>query len=1090
MFNRDNINKAFIISPPYSPLSIYIPPEKINIEHIKKNGKLLDDNQIGEIWELREKDRRDPKTAKQHYYRKKELNQKIEERTGNKPSINYSVIFSPTEDNIHENMSIVYPIIMGEGGISKIKYAQMVMMPSTQKQPVADTDFVVAKLTYNMNMNHSRIEPFIDKNIKRKKKPKLKKNLNLKNQNKKEKQKSKKRKPLFANPPPIKKTSSTLSQDVSKNAMSYSALKEKKSDLLHQKTKTLNFALLQEAVTEVDSQNLKNKTPDNELPILTTDNEEEIVSTLKFKQNPKPNPKVDEIANQIQMDDSEAYNEYKILKTIYKNNDQIFYFEQDSTKKGWHEILMMPLIVDSITLEELLDNYKKNNKRFSIQEALLIGLRFLKAYNELTDELLILHLDIKKENVMINPGTLELKIIDFNVSAIGQKGEHGLFFREKVNSGRVRGTPAYAHPSLIPYMLKTNPDVVLSTLENNPTLVARLIKKYPAFLPAFVQTLFRPIKKKVFTDSIQDTKVLEVIDYITPLLRGMDVAKKFAGAILSEIKADSVLGQYLIAHGHASFKQASKLNELNTLELLPPVHEDNSEYVDSEKDKSSKQSDNTSDINEEESEYINYTIQKEMYSASLILEDICENTHDIDNYFLQHMKLIIANLKNNKISLSQAITIWENLTIECLGQEAINNKKRDIIHIDCNKLYAFIKNRNIPDFGSLKDKEIVLVIDYHDSSLKQLTEIKKMFKEQGLLVKNQVKIRTPYALLTHTAAHKDKKLEKAIFNDKKKQLVKKKSDKHNIKSHDKAANNNDSPFLKPFLPPVKINEIKNKKSKNKEIPVLVRTGNQNYYDKILNQSKKAPPKTEINHEQLLVEKNDPVPINSNDLNSNSSPHEMIEPKSDSDVTKDVTKKVRQYRNHLNPQDRSQSYKGLKDKDTEKELVENTLKNNNPTPQSSPRYNATPINSPTVSPPTQHRVKNPKSPQVKHRDKSHPFIMSSDNETTTPKSSDRPLDNNNIFNAVNLRRSSYTDNKTNPDRFNLFNSSQINLKPDPDNRDTDLKAQRRSSNPVKPSTPLSQHSIFPVTNPSDSIKPNTKTKLNQHQVEGLNITNKN
>lgn len=762
MFRKNNtdLNHPYLISPPTSHWhSIYFPPKKVNINHLEENGKLLSDEQIAAVQQYREEDNnKNNNEVQAKYYSKKELNAVLEKYFDNPPNIKYSVIFIPEANSKNEKMYAVYlgrskKKQLGIGAYGTVKFNQNL---AANKENPEDTDWIVEKVIQKITeINHKQKidvdEPVLHPEKEEKLKVKNPKRKNLKANNDNQKlQKRKKTKKLSKG----KKNNNKKMIRKEKKKLDEHLLKLDHKNPITHKTSTLNPYLVKIATAAITTDKI---IPTRKASTLTTNNPviiDEINDTRTFiSKSELPIINDEDLAKRVE-DHSPAYREYQILKKAYSNQqNQIAYFERKSSTKGEQEIILMPWIVDALSLEKLLTNYRTKGKFFTIYQALLFGLKFLNECQELFNKK-ILHLDIKPENIMIDPDRFIVKLIDFGVSEMGKINEEGqLVFHEQIYMNNVRGTPTYIHPSYVHFMLKLNPDQIVNLLlDLSPEQIGYLlINDDQDFLNVFVKKLFEPIKN-ITQDQLLEANVDKIIKHVTYVMRSdIKVANILASAILTEVPQDSVLEKHLKL-SHAAFKNV--FNAPKNIANKPPDSHRRNSILDAKKNTYNK-SENSSSKELTDKYVISYGTKKEMYSIGKVLDEIHQATAESDEYFRPLMLKIIQALKNldnanpNYI-LQDAIDAWTELTECCLNSsaESISNHKREFVHVDYIKLLAFLKQNQL-DFTEFKDKEVILVTDYHhpDTSLEKLFEIKKMFKENDVLVKNQIKVRTSYSLV-------------------------------------------------------------------------------------------------------------------------------------------------------------------------------------------------------------------------------------------------------------------------------------------------------------------------------------------------------
>lgn len=685
---KRNINLAFLIPPPSSYWHpIYFPPNRVNSDDFSSNAKLLSSYEIDLVRQYREIDKQNNEQAKdKSYYSKHELNANIRAYVDHPINIKYSIIFSPQNDNM-EDMYAVYPLVIGEGSFGKVKLCQ-----NLNAKEQLSTDWIVKKSTASNVHDVPKKKISIEERDSRQKKLTPYQKLPL----------------LKLFKPKANVVNNIIIPEKNKamrkaSTIQASANTEKKGSICEKNTSYLHT-------------------------IISTDAYVSSGGTFICKATNKNDNKIKGIHG-------EGYAEYRILKKVY-HHSQISYFERKRPLRGQQENILMPLIENSITLEDLLLRNAKINKSFTIREGLLIGLRFLKECYELIIEKKILHLDLKPGNIMVNEETNMVKLIDFNVSVVlnGKKN----CYQEK--SVLVRGTPAYADPSFLPHMLKLNPEIVAKSLvEFNSNKILYLFN-YPNFLAKLVNFWFHPIKDKTFNPD-NDVDTLEILNYVNKIMTiDAKASKLLAKAIFAKIKEDSDIGRYLKSNGHPAFINSGIPQEITAIEnsnidsrILP-------------------------------NKYIIYSEQTELYSIGLVLHDIWNNTEEANKFFLPQMKKIINKLRNidpeKRGSIKKAIKAWTKLTTLCLRNEKIiteenmvkqaeqfiNGIEKKEMHLDCNKFIDFINAKKQPDFNDLKNKKIVLVGKYQTITLDHLLQIKEIFKNEGIQVKNQIKIITSDSL--------------------------------------------------------------------------------------------------------------------------------------------------------------------------------------------------------------------------------------------------------------------------------------------------------------------------------------------------------
>lgn len=121
-------------------------------------------------------------------------------------------------------------------------------------------------------------------------------------------------------------------------------------------------------------------------------------------------------------------NEINILKKLSKKkcSEHILCLDTDFTytsKAGNNYVVLITDYIDAISLREFLD--KHMNKNLSSDDFLFIVYQLINTFNNIHTEYKITHKDIKPENILINPKTLKITVIDFGISCHSRKCSPG-----------------------------------------------------------------------------------------------------------------------------------------------------------------------------------------------------------------------------------------------------------------------------------------------------------------------------------------------------------------------------------------------------------------------------------------------------------------------------------------------------------------------------------------------------------------------------------------------------------------------------------------------------------------------------------------
>ncbi|NER07142.1 MAG: serine/threonine protein kinase, partial [Okeania sp. SIO3C4] len=143
----------------------------------------------------------------------------------------------------------------------------------------------------------------------------------------------------------------------------------------------------------------------------------------------------------------------KLLKNPYPNFNELVQFRNQYTIT---KNLDSPLIIQTYSLENYQNGYVlvmedfggislqewavKKEKKLSLMEFLEVGIILCNALEVLYREGII-HKDIKPSNILINPYTKEIKLIDFSIASLLPKETQTL-----INPNILEGTLAYISP--------------------------------------------------------------------------------------------------------------------------------------------------------------------------------------------------------------------------------------------------------------------------------------------------------------------------------------------------------------------------------------------------------------------------------------------------------------------------------------------------------------------------------------------------------------------------------------------------------------------------------------------------------------------
>lgn len=167
--------------------------------------------------------------------------------------------------------------------------------------------------------------------------------------------------------------------------------------------------------------------------------------------------------------------EIKILKLLKENNYTIQF--ETAYKDNINYYIITEYLDSYITIHEYIKNFEISNENAStIFDNLLLGLKSIHDLN-------IVHRDIKPDNIMINPTTLNIKYIDFGLSDIPETFE---------NTVHYLGTPDYINVKL--FEIDDLEDYTFNSLKNSDlfslgVLFYCLLTKH-TFLNKYIRSIF------------------------------------------------------------------------------------------------------------------------------------------------------------------------------------------------------------------------------------------------------------------------------------------------------------------------------------------------------------------------------------------------------------------------------------------------------------------------------------------------------------------------------------------------------------------------------------------------------------------------